>query len=204
MVAEKDDFVAAAEEDEEEEPDSSSYRVTPEDPRAAVVRLQVPAEAKLIGGKQIRFLGLTSGGHERKFLEEAGSSFAIPHEEKYFGKLSSADLTTACGDLSLKAFVASRFLARRLEQESKDAKELSAAATTSLQNRVAELEGQLAAEEERNRQLLQAKEDAVKTFEASLEALRLDVEALASAKEDLHAQLLDKDAKLAEAQKEVS
>jgi hypothetical protein len=203
-VAEKYDFVAAAEEDEEEELDSSSYRVTPEEPRAAVVRLQVPVEAKLIGGKQIRFLGLKSGGHERKFLEEAGSSFAIPHEEEYFAKLSSADLTTACGDLSLKAFIASRCLARRLEQESKDAKELSAAATTSLQNRVAELEGRLTAEQERNRQLLQAKEDAAKTSEAAMEALRLDVEALASTKEDLHTQLLDKDAKLAEAQKEAS
>jgi hypothetical protein len=40
-VAEKDDFAAAAGEDEEEEPDSSSYRVTPEEPRAATVRLQV-------------------------------------------------------------------------------------------------------------------------------------------------------------------
>jgi hypothetical protein len=185
--AEKDDFIAVAEEDEEEEPDSSSYRVTSEEPRAAAVHLQVPAEATLIGGKQIRFLGLTSGGHERKFLEEAGSSFAIPHEEEYFRKLSSAELTTACEDLSLKAFVASRCLARRLEQESKDAKELSAAATTSLQNRVAELEGRLAAEQERNRQLLQAKEDTAKTSEAALEALRLDVETLASTKEDLHA-----------------
>jgi hypothetical protein len=85
--------------------------VTPEEPRAAVVRLQVPAEAKLVGGKQIRFLGLTTGGHERKFLEEAGSSFFIPHEEEFFGKLSSTKLTTACGDLSLKAFVVSRCLA---------------------------------------------------------------------------------------------
>jgi hypothetical protein len=66
-----------------------------------------------------RFLGLTSGGHEHKFLEEAGSSFAIPHEEEYFGKLSSTEPTTACGDLSLKAFIASRCLARRLEQEGK-------------------------------------------------------------------------------------
>jgi hypothetical protein len=114
-AAEKDGFVAAAEEDEEEEPDSSSYRVTPEEPRAAVVRLQVPAEAKLIGGKKIRFLGLTSGGHERQFLEEAWASFAIPQEEEYFRKLSAAELTTVCGDLSLKAFVASRCLARRLE-----------------------------------------------------------------------------------------
>jgi hypothetical protein len=130
---------------------------------------------------------LTSGDHERKFPEEAGSSFDIPHEEEYFGKLSSTKLTTACGDLSLKAFVASRCLARRLEQESKEAKELSAAATTSLQNRVAELEGRLAAEQECNQQLLQAKEDAVKTSEASLEVLRLNVEALASTKEDLHA-----------------
>jgi hypothetical protein len=69
---------------------------------------------------------------------------------------------------------------------------------------VAELEGRLAAGQERNRQLLQVKEDAAKTSEAALEALRLDVEALASTKEDLHAQLLDKDAKLAEAQKEAS
>jgi hypothetical protein len=204
IVAEKDDFVAAAEEDEEEEPDSSSYRVTPEEPRAAAVRLQVPAEAKLIGGKQIRFLGLTSGGHERKFLEEAGSSFAIPHKEEYFRKLSSTELTTACGDLSLKAFVASRCLARRLEQESKEAKELSAAANTSLQNRVAELEGRLAAEQGRKQQLLEAKEDAAKTSEVALEALRLNVETLTSTKEDLHTQLLDKEEKLAEAQKEAS
>jgi hypothetical protein len=187
-VAEKDDFAAAVEEDDEEEPDSSSYRVTPEEPRAAAVRLQVPAEAKMIGGKQIRFLGLTSGGHERKFLEEAGSSFAIPHEEGYFGKLSSSELTTACRDLSLKAFVASRCLARRLEKESKEAKELSAAANASLQNRVAELEGWLAA----------------KSSEAALEALHVDVEALNNAKEDLHAQLVDKEAKLAEAQKVAS
>jgi hypothetical protein len=179
-AAEKDDFVAAAEEDEEEEPDSSSYRVTPEEPRAAAVRLQVPVEAKLIGGKKIHFLGLTSGGHERKFLEEAGSSFVIPHEEEYFRKLSSTELTTACGDLSLKDFVASRCLARRLEQESNEAKELSVVASTSLQNRVVELEGRLAAEQERNRQLLQGKEDAAKSSEAALEALRLDVEALTS------------------------
>jgi hypothetical protein len=203
-AAEKDDFVAAAEEDEEEEPDSSSYRVTPEEPRAAAVRLQVPAEAKLIGRKKIRFLGLTSGGHERQFLEEAGASFAILHKEEYFGKLSTAELTTACGDLSLKAFVASQCLARRLEQESREAKELSAAANTSLQNRVAELEGRLAAEQERTRRLLQEKEDASKSSEAALETLRLDVEALSSAKEDLHTQLVDKEAKVAEAQKKAS
>jgi hypothetical protein len=177
--------------------------VTPEEPRAAAVRLQVPAEAKLIGRKKIRFLGLTSGGHERQFLEEAGVSFAIPHEEEYFGKLSSTELTTTCRDLSLKAFVASRCLTRRLEHETKEAKELTAAATSSLQNRVAELEGRLAAAQERNRQLLQAKEDATKSSEAALEALRRDVEALNSTKEDLHAQLLDKEAKLAEAQREM-
>jgi hypothetical protein len=91
-----------------------------------------------------------------------------------------------------------------LEQESKDAKELSAAATTSLQNRVAELEGRLAAEQERNRQLLQAKEDAAKTSKAALVALRLDVETLVSTKEDLHAQLRDRYAKLAKVQKETS
>jgi hypothetical protein len=45
-----------------------------------------------------------SGGHERKFLEEAGSSFVIPHEEEYFNSFSSEDLVTACGDLALKSF----------------------------------------------------------------------------------------------------
>jgi DNA repair exonuclease SbcCD ATPase subunit len=149
-------------------------------------------------------LGLTSGGHERQFLEEAGASFAIPHEEEYFGKLSAAELTTACGDLSLKAFVASQCLTRKLEQESRAAKELSASTNTTLQNCVAELEGQLAAEQERTRRLQQEKEDAVKSSEATLETLRLDVEALSSANEDLHAQLVDKEAKLAEAQKEAS
>jgi hypothetical protein len=202
----KDALAAAAEEveEEEEEADSSNYRVTPEEPQAAAIRLQVPAQAKLIGGKHIRFLGLTSSGHERKFLEEAGSSFTIPHEEEYFGNLSSADLTTACGDLSLKAFIASRCLARRLEQESKTMKELSVAATTSLQSRIAELEGWLAAEQERNRQLLRTKEDEAKASQAVLEMLRLDVENLASTKEDLGAQLRDKEAKLAKAQNELS
>jgi chemotaxis protein histidine kinase CheA len=127
-------------------------------------------------------------------------SFAIPHEEEYLGKLRAAELTTACGDLSLKAFIASRCLARRLEQESKEAKEESIAANTSLQNRVAELE---ATEQERTRRLQQEKEDAAKASEAALETLRHDVETLSSTK-DLHAQLVDKKAKLAEAQKEVS
>jgi hypothetical protein len=131
-------------------------------------------------------------------------SFAIPHEEEHFGKLSAAELTTACGDLSLKAFIASRCLAQRLEQESKESKEESIAANTSLQNRVAELEGRLAAEQERTRRLQQEKEDAAKSSKAALETLRHDVETLSSAKEDLHAQLADKEAKLAEAQKEAS
>jgi hypothetical protein len=203
-ATEKDDIVAEAKEGEDEEPESSSYRVTPEEPRAAAVRLQVPAEAKLIGGKTIHFLGLMSGGHERQFLEEAGASFATPHEEEHFGKLTAAELTTACGDLSLKAFIASRCLARRLEQESKESKEESVAAVTSLQNRVAELEGRLAAEQERTRRLQQEKEDAAKSSEATLKTLHHDMETLSSAKEDLHAQLADKEAKLAEAQKETS
>jgi predicted nuclease with TOPRIM domain len=130
---------------------------------------------------------LTSGGHERQFLEEAEASFAIPHEEEFFGKLSAAGLTTACGELSLKAFIASRCLARRLDQESREAKEESVTANTSLQNRVAELEGRLAAEQERTRRLQQEKEEAAKSSEAALKTLRHEVEVLSSAKEDLHA-----------------
>jgi hypothetical protein len=112
--------------------------VTLEEPQATASRLQIPGERR----------------PQPKFLEEVGSSFTIPHEEEYFRNLSSTDLITACGDLSLKASVASRCLAQRLEREGKETKELSVAAATSLQNRVAELEGRLAAEQERNQQLL--------------------------------------------------
>jgi hypothetical protein len=174
-ASEKNDVVPEAEEEGDEEPESSSYQVTPEEPRAAAVRLQVPAEAKLIGGKTVRFLGLTSGGHERRFLEEAGASFAMPHEEEYFGKLTAAELTTACRDLSLKAFVASRCLSRRLEQDSKEAKEKTVATVATLENRVAELEGRLAAEQGRCRKLQQEKETSAKSSEALLNTLRHDV-----------------------------
>jgi uncharacterized coiled-coil protein SlyX len=203
-ASERNDIVPEAEEEEDEGPESSSYRVTPEEPRAAAVRLHVPAEAKLIGGKTIRFLGLTSGGHERQFLEEAGASFSIPHEEEYYGKLTAAELTTACGDLSLKAFIASRCLARRLEQESKETKERSVAAVSSLENRVIELEGRLAAEQERSRRLQGEKENSAKKSEAALSKLRHDVETLGSAKEDLQSRLVDREEKLAEAQEKVS
>jgi hypothetical protein len=67
---------------------------------------------------------------------------------------------------------------------------------------VAELEGRLAAEQERTRRLQQEKEEAAKSSEAALKTLRHEVEILSSAKEDLLAQLVDKEAKLAEAQKE--
>jgi hypothetical protein len=95
--AEKDNYVA--EDEEEDEPESTNNRVTLEEPQAIAARLQILPKAKLIGGKQIRFLGLMSGGHERRFLEEAGSSFVIPHEEEYFSGFNSEDLVTACGDL---------------------------------------------------------------------------------------------------------
>jgi hypothetical protein len=150
---EKDDFVAEA--GEEEDPKSSNYRLTPEKPQATTARLQIPSKAKLIGGKQICFLGLMSGGHERKFLEEAGSSFSILHKEEYFGDFSSADLITACGDLALKGSVVSRCLARKLEREDKEAKNSSAAAGASLQTRVAEPEKLLAAEQDRSQRLQQ-------------------------------------------------
>jgi hypothetical protein len=205
MGGEKDCFVAEAEKEEaeeEEDPESSNYRVTLEDPQAAATHLQIPAKTKLIGGKQIRFLGLMSGGHERKFLEEAESSFAIPHEEEYFSDFSSKDLITACGDLALKSFVASRCLARKLEREDKETKETSASATASLQKRVTELENLLAVEQNRNQQLQQEKENETKTSQAAVETLRLDVERLANAKEDLSAQLRNKDAELTDAENE--
>jgi hypothetical protein len=94
-----------------------------------------------------------SSGHERKFLEEAGSSFTIPREEEYFGNFSSADLITACGDLALKGFVASWCLVRKLEREDKEAKDSSATAVASLQTRVAEPEKLLGVEQDRSQRL---------------------------------------------------
>jgi hypothetical protein len=202
---EKDCFSAEVEEEEaeeEEDPDSSNCRVTPEDPQATTFRLQILTETTQIGEKQIRFLGLMCGRHERKFLEEAGSSFAIPHEEEYFSSFSSKDLITTCGDLALKNFVASCCLARTLEREDKEAKELSAAATASLQKRVTELEKLLTAEQKRSRQLQQEKENESKTSQAALETLRLDVERLASPKEDLSVQLRNKNVELTDAKNE--
>jgi hypothetical protein len=133
------------------------------------------------------------------FLEEVGLSFAIPHEEEYFGGFSSADLVTACGDLALKNFVASQCLARKLDREAKEAKELSAVVTASLQKRVTELEKRLAVEQSRNQQ---EKENEAKTSQATLEMLRLDLEKVASAKEDLSVQLRNKNTELAEAKTE--
>jgi CHASE1-domain containing sensor protein len=103
-----------------------------------------------------------SGGHERKFLDEALSSFAIPHEEEYFSGFSSKDLVTACGDLALKGFIVSRCLARKLEREEKEAKDSSTAVVASLQTRVTELEKLLATEQDRSRRLQQEKEDGAK------------------------------------------
>jgi hypothetical protein len=101
-------------------------------------------KAKLIGRKHIRFLDLMSSSHEHRFLEEAGSNFAILHEEDNFSSFSYKDQETTCWDLALKGFVASGCLARKLEREQQEAKDSSTAATTSLQTQVVELEWLLA------------------------------------------------------------
>jgi hypothetical protein len=163
----------------------------------------IPSKIKLISGKQIRFLGLMGGGHEHRFLEEAGSSFAIPHEE-YFNSFSSEDLVASCGDLGLKGFVASRFLARKLEREQQEAKDSSTTAAASLKTRVAELEKLLASEQDRSKCLEQEKEDSAKALQATIELLRTDVERLTSTKEDLSGQLRDKDTELASVKGEAS
>lgn len=103
--------------DEEDEPESSNYRVTPEEPKKATDHLGVPAETKLIDGK------LMSGGHGRQFLVEAGSSFSIPHEDEQVGTFGAEEVAVACGDLTLKSFIASHCLARKFEQTSGQEKE---------------------------------------------------------------------------------
>jgi hypothetical protein len=74
----------------------------------------------------------------------------------------------------------------------------------SLQNRVTELENQLAAEQKRSQQLLREKEDEAKASQAILEMLCLDMENLASAREDLGFQLRNKDTELAESKNETN
>jgi hypothetical protein len=77
--AQKNDFVATAGEDEEEEePESSNYRVTLEEPQATAARLQIPPEAKLIGGKQIRFLGLIVAVTNASFWRRLGQASRPP------------------------------------------------------------------------------------------------------------------------------
>jgi chromosome segregation ATPase len=145
-----------------------------------------------------------SGGHERKFVEEAGSSFVIPHEEEYFSGFSSEDLVIACGDLVLKSFVASQCLARKLEREEKEVKDSSATAVVSLQARVTKLEKLLVTEQDRSRLLQQEKEDGAKASQAALESLRTDVERLTNVKGDLSGQLHEKDTELAGVKSEES
>jgi hypothetical protein len=65
---------------------------------------------------------------------------------------------------------------------------------------VTELEKLLAAEQNRSQQL--QKENESKTSHAALETLRLDVERLANAKEDLSVRLHNKDAELTDAKNE--
>jgi hypothetical protein len=60
----------------------------------------------------------------------------------------------------------------------------------------------LAAEQDRNQHLQQEKENEVKTSQAALETLHTDVERLASAKEDLNAQLHNKGVELTNAKNE--
>jgi hypothetical protein len=69
---------------------------------------------------------------------------------------------------------------------------------------VTELENLLAAEQNRNQQLQQEKQNEAKTSQTTLETLRLDVERLASAKEDLSIQLCNKDVELTDAKNEAS
>jgi hypothetical protein len=89
-----------------------------------------------------------SSSHEHRFLEEAGSSFAILHEEENFSSFSSEDQETTCRDLALKGFVASGCLARKLVREQQEAKDSSTAATTSLQTQVVNLEWLLASKQD--------------------------------------------------------
>jgi hypothetical protein len=67
---------------------------------------------------------------------------------------------------------------------------------------VTELEKLLAVEQNRSRQLQQEKENESKTSQGALEMLRLDVERLANAKEDLSVQLSRTDIELTDAKNE--
>lgn len=61
--------------------------------------------------------GLLSGGHERKFLSEAGNTFSLSHEEERFSQLGTEAMFEACEDLALKIFIALTSRLAALEQE---------------------------------------------------------------------------------------
>lgn len=62
--------------------ESSGYRVMCQDPSEAAKCLGFPETSRVIGGKVVGGLKFRSGGHERKFLEEAGQSFYFPLMEE--------------------------------------------------------------------------------------------------------------------------
>lgn len=71
--------------EEEQSESGSGFCVTPDEPREAVERLGFPSTTRVIGAKVIGALKFHSGGHERKFLEEAGQSFCLPQMEEELG-----------------------------------------------------------------------------------------------------------------------
>ncbi|CAN6372771.1 unnamed protein product [Urochloa humidicola] len=77
-------LLAAVDEDEDADANidktenSCSYFVSTEDPRKVADRLGASSKAKLIGGQVIGKENFRSGGHELKFLSEAGRSFCLP------------------------------------------------------------------------------------------------------------------------------
>lgn len=102
-------------------------------------------------------LRFPSGGHESKFLKEAGQSFCIPLMEERLCEEGSQRILENAQDLALKAFLAIRCASRALEKEGEASS--SRDLISQIEKDKESLEVQLASEKEKTNSLAKEKED---------------------------------------------
>jgi len=122
--------------------ESSSYHVSISSPAEVATALGM-LEAKLIEGNIVGSLRFSINDRERRFLAEAGSSFGFPLMERRLMASGVSQILQDVEDLSLKAFIASRYASRQLRMNNKRASQLAGA-----EKHVASLEKEKAALEE--------------------------------------------------------
>lgn len=93
---------------------SSGYRVMADEPGEAAERLGYPLTTRVISGKVVGALKFHSGGHERKFLEEAGQSFCLSLMEDELAESGTKSI------LALKTFVLVHYASCTFQKEVED------------------------------------------------------------------------------------